>query len=261
MLTVSLVTFNNERIIRDTLDALMAHLPEQMPAAVTVVDNRSTDGTRDIVRECASRHARLTLIENDCNAGFGPAHNLAIRAARSSYHAICNPDIVVNADVFTPLADFLRDHPDVGMVCPKFVYPDGRLQANNHRYPNVLDLFLRRFLPRLMRRLFEARLARYEMRDVGYDKVYDVPFVSGAFMFCRTDVLQQLGGFDERYFLYFEDADLSRKFQLQGLRTVYTPDVSVVHAWERAAHKDWRMVWVLLVNAFRYFNKWGYKLF
>jgi GT2 family glycosyltransferase len=261
VLTISLVTFNSERVIRGTLEALMKHLPVQMPASVTVVDNRSTDSTREILRDCALRHERLSVIENDRNVGFGQAHNRVIRDAQSTYHAICNPDILVESDVFTPLASFLHERPDVGMVCPKFVFPDGRLQPNNHLHPSLLDLFLRRFLPESLHRLFAVRLARYEMRDVGYDNVHDVPFVSGAFMFCRTNVLQQIGAFDDRYFLYFEDADLSRKFQARGLRTVFNPRVTVIHAWERAAHKDWFMAWTLLINAIRYFNKWGYKIF
>jgi GT2 family glycosyltransferase len=260
VLTISIVTFNSERVIRSTLEALMAHLPAGMPARVTVVDNCSTDGTRAILRECAARHAGLAIVENDRNVGFGPAHNQVIRSAHSDYHAICNPDIVVDSDVFTALAEFLRRNPDVGMVCPKFVYPDGRLQPNNHRHPSLLDLFLRRFLPGSLGWLFERRLARYEMRDVGYDSIQDVPFVSGAFMFCRTALLHEIGGFDERYFIYFEDADLSRKFQTRGYRTVFNPQVRVVHSWERAAHKDWYMAWVLVVNAVRYFNKWGYKI-
>jgi len=97
------------------------------------------------------------------------------------------------------------------------------------------------------------------MRDVGYERSYDVPFVSGAFMFCRTQVLRELGGFDEGFFLYFEDADLSLRVQNHGCRTVYFPEVSVTHTWERMAHKSLHGGWMFLKSAYLYFHKWGFK--
>jgi GT2 family glycosyltransferase len=99
------------------------------------------------------------------------------------------------------------------------------------------------------------------MKDKGYDSMYDVESMTGAFMFCRMDILRKLGGFDPRYFMYFEDFDLSRKFQLLGYRTVYYPRATVTHLWERAAHKKLRITFVFIVNMFRYFNKWGWKFF
>jgi hypothetical protein len=111
-----------------------------------------------------------------------------------------------------------------------------------------------------MKPLFRERLDSYEMRDVGYEAVCDVPFMTGAFMCCRTDVLKAIGGFDERFFLYFEDADLSRRVQQFGFRTAYFPEACVTHAWERMAHRNWRMAWVFSISAWRYFRKWGLRL-
>jgi hypothetical protein len=181
-------------------------------------------------------------------------------AANSRYHAICNPDILIASDIFTPLVEFMETHPKIGLSCPKFLNLDGSVQPLNRQYPNMVDLFLRRFLTPALAPLFQKRLSSYDMRDVGYDHSYDVPFVSGAFMFCRTSVLKAVGGFDERFFLYFEDADLSRKVQAHGYRTVYCPEVAVTHAWERLAHKSWRGTWIFIKSAYQYFRKWGFKL-
>ena len=195
------------------------------------------------------------------NVGYGRAHNWAIeQAGKSRYHFILNPDILIHEGVIEALMQFMDSNPDVGMVCPKVLNADGSIQYLNKRHTTVYDLFLRRFLPKKIRPFFQKRLDYYEMKDMGYDSVYNVPFVTGAFMFCRTSILKEVGGFDPRYFMYFEDADLSRKFQIKGYRTVYYPHVSVTHLWERASHKSAKMAFVLIANGIRYFNKWGWKI-
>lgn len=196
------------------------------------------------------------------NVGYGRAHNQVINnIGPCKYYLILNPDVFIPKGVIEELIKFMDAHPGVGMVCPKVLNEDGTIQYLNKRNPTVLDLFLRRFLPKQLKPIFRRRLDYYEMKDMGYDSIYDVPFISGAFMFCRASVLKEAGGFDPRYFLYFEDADLSRKIQEYGYRTVYYPYVSVNHSWERASHKSVRMALVLIANGIRYFNKWGWKLF
>jgi GT2 family glycosyltransferase len=196
------------------------------------------------------------------NVGYGQGHNKAIQeCSESRYHVIINPDIILAPTAIRTLTAFMDEHPDVGMVCPKVLNPDGTVQRLNKRYPNVLDLFLRRFLPRSLTPLFKERLDRYEMGDKGYDSIYDVESMTGAFMFCRTDALKLSGAFDPRYFMYFEDTDLSRTFQKLGYRKVYYPHAAVTHLWERAAHKNLWMTLVFIRNMMRYFNKWGWKFY
>jgi GT2 family glycosyltransferase len=260
MLSVAIVTFNCQRTIAGTLDSLIANIPSGFHSRLIIVDNHSGDGTLDTLRKYAHAHEFIHLICNNANVGFGRAHNQVLSAVESRYHAICNPDIIFSYDIFTPLMEFIQNRPQIGLSCPKFLNPDGTLQPLNRRHPSVLDLFIRRFLSAALEPVFQKRLSSYDMRDVGYDHSYDVPFVSGAFMFCRTAVLKAVGGFDERFFLYFEDADLSRKVQALGYRTVYCPDVTVTHAWERLAHKSWLGTWIFAKSAYKYFRKWGFKL-
>jgi hypothetical protein len=262
MLSISLVTFNSERTIQKTLDSLLRHLPgpPRPPAVIVVVDNRSTDGTPGVLRAYARRHAHIRLILNPANVGYGRAHNQALQQVSSTYHVICNPDIILSEDILNPLADFMEKSPQVGILCPRFKNTDGSLQPLNRLNPTVLDLFLRRFLPGRLKPFFQDRLDAYEMRDRGYEVSCDVPFMTGAFMFCRTEVLEAVGGFDERFFLYFEDADLSRRVQNHGYRTVYFPGVSVIHAWERLAHKSWGGSWMFMKSAYQYFRRWGVRL-
>ena len=261
ILTISIVTYNHEGIIREVLESLIMNLPRGLQSSIFLVDNQSTDRTSEILREYSILYDHVKFFQNYKNSGYGAGHNFVIEKIKSKYHVIFNPDILINDNIFTPLIRYMDLNPDVGIVCPKFLYRNGKLQPLNHRHPTIYDLFLRRFIPKILKPIFKRRLAYYEMQDVGYENICDVPFVSGAFMLCRTDVLKEIGGFDKRYFLYFEDADLSREFQRHGYRTVFFPTVSVIHIWERAAHKSWKIAAIFVVSAMRYFNKWGYKLF
>jgi hypothetical protein len=258
-LSIGIVTFNSEKTIARALESIRACLPFGCAVQLILVDNCSSDSTARILDDHAKRVPDSACIHNNPNIGFARAHNQILASVNSCYHVICNPDISIAADIFTPMAKFLENHSEIGLCCPKFLNPDGSIQFLNRRFPTVLDLFLRRMVPAALKRLFKHRLEFYDMREVGYDHSYDVPFVSGAFMFCRTQVLKEVGGFDERFFLYFEDVDLSRRVQNHGYRTVYFPEVCVTHVWERLAHKNWRGSLMFIKSAYKYFRKWGFK--
>lgn len=261
--SIVIVTYNNADSIQACLSSLLKSF-NGLPYVVdlTIVDNLSTDATVDIIKNYQKQIAyQFKLIENPVNLGFGSAHNMVMPEITSKYHIICNPDLFVTPNTIQLLADHMDEHPDIGIICPKLLNSDGSLQANNHRYPTLLDLALRRLAPRFLKKILKHRMDAYIMLDKDYDCVYEVPFLSGAFMFCRTDLLKKVGGFDERYFLYFEDADLCRKIQEAGYKTVYFPDAQVTHEWERAAYKSWRITWIMFISALKYFHKWGYRLY
>ena len=197
------------------------------------------------------------------NLGYGRAHNWSIQRCESSkYFLILNPDVIISKGVLEALGQYLDRHHEVGMVCPKVLNEDRTLQYLNKRQPNITDLFLRRFCTD--NRIFafiKKRLDHYEMRDAGYDDIQEVPFMTGAFMFCRTQVLKKVGGFDPKFFMYFEDADLSRKIQNEGYKTVYYPHVNITHLWQRDSRKSLKMALVFMISGMKYFHKWGWKLF
>ena len=263
MISISIVTFNNAAVIGRCLDSLADSLDHDQAVSLAVVDNGSTDETLSMVRAFGERKPRgitLTVTLAPGNLGYGRGHNLAIQNAPSAYHVICNPDIIFRGNPLRTLKEHLDLHEDIGLLCPAVLNEDLTPQHLNKRLPTVLDLFLRRFLPRAARPLFRRRLDRYEMRDIPYDAIVDVPFVSGAFLFCRVEALKRVGGFDGRYFLYFEDVDLSRSVQQAGFRTVCLPQASVVHLWGRAHHKSPRMALTFAQSGIRYFRKWGWDL-
>lgn len=199
---------------------------------------------------------RVTIMASCLNLGYGRGNNLAIRDSvrRHRYHIISNPDIQLGDNLLPELCALLDGRPDVGLCGPRIVDSAGETQYLCKRAPSVMDLFVRRFAPRSW---FRGRRDRYEMRDHSYDREMEPFFISGCFMFFRSTILSQLDGFDERYFLYVEDLDLSRRSR-QLARNIYYPHNHVVHGHQRGAHKSVRLLLNFGASVVRYFNKWGW---
>jgi GT2 family glycosyltransferase len=255
-ITISLISFNQLHDLKRLLPSLI-EAASNVSAEILLVDNLSSDGTSQWM---ARNYPNIKTIFNPNKAGYGENHNLNLQRAQGRYFVVMNSDMTVTQKVFCVLRDYMDSHPEAGIVAPKILNPDGTIQGLIKRHPTVWDLFLRRFMVGKLQRYFHTRMDYYEMRDVGYDQECEVPFLSGAFMFCRADLLKRLGGFNPRYFLYFEDVDLCRLIQ-QTHRTMYYPETAIMHYWERAAHKNWKFSWFFIQSAWRYFNSWGWKLF
>ena len=224
-----------------------------MQVQVYLVDNSPTAGLAAVARQFGARYLHLPG-----NPGYGGAHNVAIREAilaGGQYHAVMNPDIHFGAEVLPALVGYMESNRDVGLLAPRVQYPDGRPQHLCKLLPNPVDMLVRRFCPALHRR--SGRQAHYELRDTGYDRVMDVPVLSGCFMLVRTSVLPLTGLFDERFFMYFEDVDLTRRIGAVA-RTVYYPHVKIVHEYARGSYRNAVLMRHHLGSAVRYFNKWGW---
>lgn len=191
------------------------------------------------------------------NRGYGAGHNMALRKSIQRdipYHLVINPDIELNPAILTEMMEYLHQNSDTGLLMPRVVYPDGSLQYLCKLLPTPTDLLFRRFLPS---KLARKRMLRFEMRNTGYSKVMEVPYLSGCFMLLRTSTLKEAGLFDERFFMYPEDIDLTRRIH-RRYKTVFYPAVTVIHHHEKSSYKSFRMLLIHLVNLARYFNKWGW---
>lgn len=254
MITASVVLYRNDleevsRVVRDLLrgDAL---------SALLVADNSPDESLRGALP--ADR--RVEYVSLPENVGFGKAHNLALQKyRRSKYHAVVNPDIYFDQPVLQPLRDYMDAQPDVGLVMPKVLNPDGTMQHLCKRIPTPMDLALRRFAPRFMRAYVERRARRMECRTMDYDREMRVPYLSGCFMFLRMSVIRELGGFDERYFMYLEDLDLSRRIAAR-YRTMYFPEVAVYHRFSKGSYRTSTLRNIHIRSAISYFQKWGWVL-
>jgi len=143
---------------------------------------------------------------------------------------------------------------DVGLIMPKVFYPNGELQYLCKLIPTPVDILFRWLLPSA---LFKKRDNRFKLLFSNYNKTMNVPYLSGCFMFFRINILNDIGFFDERFFMHFEDLDLSRRIH-EKYRTMYFPFVSIVHAHAASHRKNLKMMLIGLKSAIKYFNKWGW---
>ncbi|MGE5341004.1 MAG: glycosyltransferase family 2 protein [Candidatus Omnitrophota bacterium] len=257
-LTISIVTFNNADVIEKALTSIHHSDLEKGSYRVIVVDNSSTDETVHIV---TNKFPQVTLIRSE-NVGFGAGHNKAMTTARdiSDYHLIMNPDIYFESSTLSDLLAFMDHHPEAGLVMPKILYPDHRIQYLCKELPTPFDLIGRRFIPGFLKPLFKKRLDHYEFRDRNYDEIMNVPHLSGCFMMVRSDVLRTVGLFDERFFMYLEDVDFSRRIHAR-YKTLYYPGTAVYHHYHKASYKQWKHLKYHIASAVKYFNKWGWFSF
>lgn len=249
-ISCSVVTYHNPP---DQIAAVLRSVALTPHVEVTLVDNSSDNTLEAVARQFGARY-----MHRPDNPGFGAAHNLAINdalAAGTDYHLVLNPDISFDEKVIPALQAYMDAHPEAGLVMPDIRYPDGSRQHLCKLLPHPFDLLVRRFVPTLYR--MSGRVETYEMRCSGYDRIMDVPALSGCFMFLRASVLRKTGGFDERFFMYLEDVDLSRRIG-QHARTVFFPAVAITHAYQKGSYKSSALLWRHISSAIRYFNKWGW---
>lgn len=240
-------------------EALLLGRPN-LAISLYLVDNGGLPDVQPKLEKLRKIGITTTILTGHGNIGYGRGHNLAIEQSSSQYHLILNPDIDLDPTALVRAIDFLEANPAAGLLTPWIGDEQGHQQFLCRRYPTVLDLFARGFLPRSLRQLFARRLARYEMRDVIDDRnvVWDPPIVSGCFMLFRTEVLKTLTGFDPRYFLYFEDYDLSLRTH-DVARVVYVPTVRVLHHGGGAARKGSAHIRMFARSAYQFFSRFGWK--
>jgi GT2 family glycosyltransferase len=250
-LTVSIVLYQTpDKDLRQCISALR-HFAGGL--FLYLIDNSPSDTLRS---ECPN-DIPYEYIHLPENPGFGKAHNVAIRKAQalgSTYHLVLNADIIFNDDVLSPMLAYMEQHSQIGQMMPKVLNPDGSLQRLCKLVPSPSDLLLRRFSG------FNAKNAKnshFELHVSGYDKIMFVPYLSGCFMLLRQSALQKVGLFDERFFMYPEDIDLTRRMA-ERYETIFFPNVSVIHEHGAASYKSTKMLFIHMFNLFKYFNKWGW---
>ena len=215
----------------------------------------------DYQQQAGQLGVELRLLHGHGNVGYGAAHNLIINNLDTGFHLMLNPDVVLDKLFLSEGVNYLIDHDDVALAVPMASHENGDRQFLCKRYPSVLTLFVRGFLPRNSHRLFTKRLARYEMHDLHAEQINDaIPIASGCCMLTRSSALTAINGFDARYFLYFEDFDLSLRIRQQG-RIAYLPTMKIVHGGGYAARKGYSHVSMFVHSAIRFFATHGWRWF
>lgn len=234
-LSIVIVNWNVEHLLRRCLASLAgsdglflagAGLANTgWSAEVIVVDNASTGGSAAILR---AEHPEIQLIANRQNLGFTRANNQGLAVSRGRYVLFLNPDTEVHPAALDTLLRYAEQHPAVGIIGPQLRYADGSLQSSRRRFPALSIFFLESTV--LQRWFPGARaLERYYMLDCPDDAISQVDWVVGACMLVRRAVLDQVGGFDEGFFMYSEEMDLCRRAVDAGWQVVYLPEAIVTH--------------------------------
>lgn len=267
-ITASIVTYNHHLL---DFEPVLRSLFASPVDAVYVIDHSDTmlelkaelqEFARRVLKgepglkEKADNGFRLIYLPHR-NNGYGGGHNVALREAiksGSTYHLVVNPDVWFGPEVMPKLIKYMDEHTDVGQIMPKVLFPNGEIQRLAKLLPTPWDMFSRLCMPN---RLIKRRNTMYELQQSGFTKILNVPYLSGCFMFLRMAALEDTGMFDEQFFMYAEDIDLTRRIH-QKYKTLYYPCATIYHTFTRGSRKSLRLLRIHIVNIILYFNKWGW---
>lgn len=256
-LSITIVAYNNYSDIENTIRSLGEVTSPNIDKHVYIVDNGAAEtNTRRIneFKQFIAKYCDVEYIDTGANIGFGRGHNFVLPLLDSEYHAIVNPDILFYEDAFSKILIYMDNNLDVGMCIPNIVDERGERQLVYREELSIFDMFIRMFC----KKLFPKRVAKHTLQSEDYSKPFQVPFGQGSFLVIRTSLFKKLDGFDDKYFMYLEDADLCKRVN-QESKLMYYPDANVVHKWEQGSHKS-KILFKYHVESMKYyFKKWGWK--
>jgi len=213
-ISVIIVTYNNEKTIKKCIDAILKYSPG---AEVIIVDNASEDRTCEIV----GKFRQVILIESTTNLGFAKANNLGIKKANGSFFVFLNPDAyLTNQGDLEKLRDALIENSDYGLIGPRLISLDGKVQKSVRRLPTAWKAFQEYIL---------GTESAYDFYQPKCTHLCEVESVTGACMIVHENLFKKLKGFDEKYFLYFEDLELCKSVKNKGFKVGYLPEVKIQH--------------------------------
>jgi GT2 family glycosyltransferase len=253
-ITVGIVLYNND--ILELQEVINSCLNCTQIIKIILIDNSPTNYLSTL-----NFDIKIEYLHNPSNPGFGASHNIAIKRAiqlDSTFHLVLNPDVFFTSDSIRKIINFMDSDIEIGQLMPKVLFPNGELQYLCKTNPTFFDLFVRGFMPNCIKLLFKDRINKYDYRNYNLDEIiYNIPYLSGCFMFFRLEKLKLAGFFDENIFMYLEDADITRRI-LELSKTVYYPQAVVYHHYAGLTHKKFKFKLITIQSALYYFNKWGW---
>lgn len=252
MVSVSIVVHKTPK---SQLEKALECLLKSDVESIYIIENSPTPDFKPIVK--LDQRIDYKHVKNN---GYGAGHNIALKEAikkdPNGFHLVMNADVWWKGDILSKLTAYMKKHEDVGIVMPKVFYPDEVLQYTCRMLPTPLDLIGKRFLPSFF---MYKRKEKYLLMSHDHNKSLNCPYLLGSFLFFRNRALMDVGFFDERFFLYPEDIDLTRRIHREW-KTMYWPEVSIIHEHQAASRKNLKMLKIHIINMIKYFNKWGWFL-
>lgn len=193
------------------------------------------------------------------NIGYGGGHNQAIMKVlnQDGFHFVLNADIDFDSQIIDNMITEMIKNPSYGLLGPKLIGKHGEDQCNTKLIPNPLDLITRRLPSLLMNSFLRHKQAIFEMKLFHHDLQLHVPYLSGCFMLFRNSAFRKVGIFDERFFMYPEDIDISRRF-FECYDVIFDPKFIVTHFWNAESRRNIKSFYIHAINMIKYFNKWGW---
>lgn len=214
------------------------------------IDNSSSPRLKNYL----SKFNNLCYIDPTINLGFGAGHNYILKhfEIQSKYHLILNPDVSFDQSLLLRMCCIMDEHPEIGILTPKVIYPNFQHQESCRYLPSPLTLVLRRLKLSFLLKNFDKLVQQFNK------PLIDVPFPLGCFLLFRTEVYRKINGFDERYFMYMEDVDIARKTLELGYRVVYSSENQIIHSYGKGSRINIKLLRFHVASMMKYFNKWGW---
>ncbi|ACV40021.1 glycosyltransferase family 2 protein [Leptotrichia buccalis] len=254
--TACIVTYNTEQ---EELNRILNCFKKiKLKFKLWISDNSEKDILRNFIENFSDD--RIKYIFNNSNKGFGAGHNIVLQKLieeneKSEFHLMINADVFFEENTIEKIIAYMRKNSDIGQIGPRIYESNGEINRSCRLLPTPLNLIFRRFFP--VKSIVEKMDYSYEMKWYNYKSIIEVPILSGCFIFVRTDILKDIGVFDERYFMYMEDYDLCRRIG-KKYKVVFYPKVNIVHKHGKASYKSRKMMIIHIKSAIKYFNKWGW---
>ncbi len=261
-LSITLVNYNQKYFPRMCVESLKQS-KTNFDYEIIVLDNNSKDESVDYLKK-AEKAGDIKLIQSHKNLGFGRGHNLAAKNAKGEYILILNLDITMPPDALQKLINYIEANQEIGILAPKLIYHNGHVQESCRRDMSFTDLIIKR-TPLKHIPFLKKRCDMYLMKDFNHSKTQDVDLLVGAFLLMPKKVFDEVGGFDERYFLFMEDFDLCKTVREKGYRVVYYPEVEAVHYHKRLSGGSIfgqftkKVFWTHVISSIKYFMKWKFN--
>jgi len=234
-LTIGIVNHNTKKDLKKCIKSILQN-PPNCNFRIVVVDNNSKDGSRKLLKHIENEN--IKYISNNKNIGFGRACNQIAKKQNSSYLLFLNPDVEVSKNAIDKLIDFLKKNEKIGMATGKLLFPDGSLQLSCRKFPTILRALFGR--ESTLRKIFPNNMIskEYLMSKLDYNKIQFPDWVRGAVILFKTDIFEKIGGFDEKFFLYFEDTDICLRLREKGYEIAYLPEAVFYHKLGSSTKKE-----------------------
>ncbi len=227
ILSIIIVSWNVKALLERCLNSIFKNI-YGLETEVLVVDNNSQDGSKEYLQDRLKKNNSLKIILNNRNLGFSRANNQALVRAKGEFILFLNPDTEIIDDVCQKTIQLLKENKDWGLIGCRLIDPDDKIQPSVRSFPDIKNQLI--VLLKLQYLIPGFRLVKkYFQKDFDYDKTNEVDQVAGAFMMTRREIIDQIGQFDERFHLWFEDVDFCYRTKQAGYKVIYYPEGKVIH--------------------------------